>query len=194
MYWELLWDGLKAMILGMGMVYIFLIIMIYVMKLTSKMLEPYAKYFEPKNDKPARKKAVAASSANDEKLAKAAIAAVELYRKNGVSPVSVAVDGRNVSVSVVPGVQAATDKKVVSSAPVTSGDLQILSPLPGTIVRIEVAVGDTVAAGDVLAVVEAMKMETEIRADKAGTVTAILVNTKDVVTSEQAILTLGVDK
>lgn len=194
MYWDLMWDGLKAMILGMGMVYIFLIIMIYVMKLTSKMLAPYAKYFEPKNDKPVRKKAAAVPSANDAKLAQAAIAAVELYRKNGVSPVSVPVDGKNVSVKVVPGVQAAPEKTAAAAAPVATGDLQIVSPLPGTIVRIEVAVGDAVAAGDVLAVVEAMKMETEIRADKAGTVTSILVNTKDVVTSEQPILTLGVDK
>ena len=194
MYWDLMWDGLKAMILGMGMVYIFLIIMIYVMKLTSKMLAPYAKYFEPKNDKPVRKKAAAAPSANDAKLAQAAISAVELYRKNGVSPVSVPVDGKNVSVKVVPGVQAAPEKPAAAAAPVATGDLQIVSPLPGTIVRIEVAVGDAVAAGDVLAVVEAMKMETEIRAEKAGTVTSILVNTKDVVTSEQPILTLGVDK
>lgn len=49
------------------------------------------------------------------------------------------------------------------------------SPMPGLVVRIDVAVGDKVAAGDALVVLEAMKMENELKATAAGTVAAVLV-------------------
>ena len=45
--------------------------------------------------------------------------------------------------------------------------------MPGRIVRVKVSVGDAVAAGDGLVVVEAMKMQNELKAPKAGTVTAV---------------------
>lgn len=188
---ELLWDGIKAMILGMAMVYLFLTVMIWVVKLTSKLLAPYAERFEPQKAAPAKKKAPAAAL-SDEKLAHAAVAAVELFKKSGKSTVSVPLDGKNVTVEVTAGAKAVPEKK--AAAPVAAGDEQILSPLPGTIVRLDVAAGDHVAAGDVLAVIEAMKMETEIRAENAGTVTDVLVSPKDVVTAEQPIIILGVEK
>ena len=47
------------------------------------------------------------------------------------------------------------------------------APMPGLVVRIQVAVGDTVEAGQGLVVLEAMKMENELKAPAAGTVTAI---------------------
>ena len=62
--------------------------------------------------------------------------------------------------------------------------------MPGTIVRLEVAEGDAVEAEQVVAVIEAMKMETEIKSPAAGTVSSILVNAKDVVTAGQAIMTI----
>ena len=49
----------------------------------------------------------------------------------------------------------------------------IRAPMPGLVVRVEVAVGDTVAAGASVVVVEAMKMENELRAPGSGTVTAV---------------------
>lgn len=49
----------------------------------------------------------------------------------------------------------------------------IKSPLPGKILSINVAVGDTVKEGDVLLVMESMKMENNILADKDGTITKI---------------------
>jgi biotin carboxyl carrier protein len=48
-------------------------------------------------------------------------------------------------------------------------------PLPGTVLSIKVAVGDTVAAGQTLVILEAMKMENNIDADRAGVVKEILV-------------------
>jgi acetyl/propionyl-CoA carboxylase alpha subunit len=59
-----------------------------------------------------------------------------------------------------------------SSAP--SGPAPLVAPMPGMIVRIAVQVGDVVQAGQSLIVMEAMKMENELRATTAGTVKAVL--------------------
>ncbi|MBQ1579778.1 MAG: biotin/lipoyl-binding protein [Firmicutes bacterium] len=56
--------------------------------------------------------------------------------------------------------------------PMTPGT-QVKSPLPGTVLKVNVAVGDAVKAGDVLMIVEAMKMENEIAAPSDGTVKQI---------------------
>ena len=57
----------------------------------------------------------------------------------------------------------------------------VKSPLPGTIMNISVKEGDTVKSGDKVAVLEAMKMENDIRTMKGGTVTKILVNVGDAI-------------
>ena len=55
----------------------------------------------------------------------------------------------------------------------SSGPAPLLAPMPGLVVRVSVAVGDSVSAGQGLVVVEAMKMENELRATTAGVVTAV---------------------
>lgn len=67
---------------------------------------------------------------------------------------------------------------------------RLTAPMPGKIIAIAVTVGDTVAAGDVLMVVEAMKMEHSIRAPKAGTVGAIKFSVGDLVDDGVDLLTL----
>ena len=54
-----------------------------------------------------------------------------------------------------------------------SGPAEVRATLPGLVVRVDVAVGDEVAAGDPLVTVEAMKMQNEIRAPRNGRVAAI---------------------
>ena len=56
----------------------------------------------------------------------------------------------------------------------TSGPAPLIAPMPGMIVRVAVQVGDTVQPGQGLVVMEAMKMENELRATTAGTVTSVL--------------------
>ena len=62
-----------------------------------------------------------------------------------------------------------------SAAPVASGDGEaIKAPMPGTVVNVNVTVGQAVKEGDVLVVLEAMKMENEVTSPKSGTVTQIV--------------------
>lgn len=66
----------------------------------------------------------------------------------------------------------------------------VKAPLAGNIFKVEVAVGDTVNAGQVLIILEAMKMETEIRATRDGRVADIEVSAGDAVTVGSTLLTL----
>ena len=83
-------------------------------------------------------------------------------------------------------VQAQAPVAPAASAPAASaGAGTVLSPLPGNINEIRFSAGQTVKAGDVVIILEAMKMENEIVAPKAGTLTRIhvqkgaVVNTGD---------------
>jgi acetyl/propionyl-CoA carboxylase alpha subunit len=62
-----------------------------------------------------------------------------------------------------------------SSSAKATGPAPVVAPMPGLIVRVNAAVGDTVAAGQGLVVMEAMKMENELRTLSAGKVKNILV-------------------
>lgn len=68
---------------------------------------------------------------------------------------------------------------------------KIVSPLPGTVLNINVAVGDTVAVGQTVAVLEAMKMENNISADRAGVVKEICVNKGATVQEGEPLMILG---
>ena len=67
----------------------------------------------------------------------------------------------------------------------------VTSPLPGVIITVKVNVGDTVKAGQELAVLEAMKMENSIEATHDGTVTAVHVAKGDSVLEGAAIVTVA---
>lgn len=79
-----------------------------------------------------------------------------------------------------------------AAAPVTAVTADnmksVKAPLPGVIVDIKVKIGDVVKAGDVVAVLEAMKMENEIQAESDGTVTAVNVAQGDSVLEGTAII------
>jgi len=80
---SLIFDGLKAMVLGMLWVFCFLSIMIVCMKVMSKALAPFSNFLEPVAPAPKKKKASGAKTAlspEDRVRALAAIEAVKLYR------------------------------------------------------------------------------------------------------------------
>ena len=83
------------------------------------------------------------------------------------------------------------EKPAVVDAPKSAGDTPVLSPMAGTILKIEVAVGDTVKKGQTLLILEAMKLENEIVAAQDGTVKAISVTKGQAVTSKQEFFILG---
>ena len=78
-----------------------------------------------------------------------------------------------------------------TAAPAVGAGTAVKAPLPGTINAINVKVGDKVGVGDVVIVLEAMKMQNNIEAESAGTVTSVLVNQGDTVMEGAVMLTIG---
>lgn len=76
------------------------------------------------------------------------------------------------------------------AAPAGAGS-PVKAPLPGTITDIKVAVGQQVNVGDVVLVLEAMKMQNNIEAEYSGQVTSIVVNKGDTVMEGAVLLTIG---
>ncbi|WP_442498409.1 sodium-extruding oxaloacetate decarboxylase subunit alpha [Methylobacter sp. sgz302048] len=109
----------------------------------------------------------------------AGAAAVETY--------SVNVDGRHFNVSVGPGgaplhIQPAAT--AVSAPAVAGNGVSVEAPMAGTILKVLVQAGSAVAEGDVVVIMEAMKMETEVRSRASGIVSAVH-------TKEGAAVTVG---
>jgi oxaloacetate decarboxylase alpha subunit len=72
-----------------------------------------------------------------------------------------------------------------------AGSETVRAPMAGLVLRLAVREGQTVAAGDVVVLIEAMKMETEIRARNGGRVTHINVKAGDNVGPNDALVTLA---
>ena len=107
---------------------------------------------------------------------------------------TITVDGRAYQVQVNAGGTVAVDnsEKTPVYAPIalqTSG-IDIQAPTPGNIVRLEVEVGDTITKEQTLLVMEAMKMESEVKSPQAGVVQAVHVKAGNTVQTGDALLTL----
>ena len=72
-----------------------------------------------------------------------------------------------------------------------AGGVSVVSPMPGTVLDVKAPVGTQVAAGQCVIMLEAMKMEVEVVAPQAGTVTAINVKKGDAVSTDQVLAVLG---
>lgn len=78
-----------------------------------------------------------------------------------------------------------------AAAPVAAGSVSVDAPMPGNILDIKVSNGASVKAGDVLLILEAMKMENEIVAPQDGTVASVNVNKGDTVEAGQTLVSLN---
>lgn len=72
-----------------------------------------------------------------------------------------------------------------------AGSVEVTAPMPGTVVRIEVAAGDAVKKGQDLIFIEAMKMETPVKAAEDGTVASVNVAQGESVDTGKVLLTLN---
>lgn len=88
------------------------------------------------------------------------------------------------------GAPVNTNTKPAPKPAAPTGAEVVKSPLPGTVNAITVKVGDIVKGGDKVAVLEAMKMENDIRCMKGGTVSKILVNQGDAILEGSDIMIL----
>ena len=115
---------------------------------------------------------------------------------SGTRDYSITVDGHTYQVQVSSGgkISAApvSDNTSVSPPPARpASEIKIPAPTPGNIVRVEVAVGDNITKDHVLLVMEAMKMESEVKSPQSGVVHKIHVQTGDTVQTGDVLLTLG---
>ena len=81
-------------------------------------------------------------------------------------------------------------KKAPESAPLATTGRAVVSPMPGNVLDVMVKVGDQVEAGQIVVVLEAMKMEIEITAEAAGIVSSIEVKKGDPVESGSTLMLL----
>jgi len=127
-------------------------------------------------NKPVSKAAPAASGS--------AVYTVELEGKAFVVKVSEGGDISHVATTAPQAASQAAPAPAISGTPVTA-------PMAGNIWKVVATEGQTVAAGDVLFILEAMKMETEVKAAQAGTVRGICVKAGDAVAVGDTVMTLA---
>lgn len=94
------------------------------------------------------------------------------------------VNGKTYDISVVDGIEKISATKSEEGIPIKAA-------LPGNVIRTCIEVGDSVNAGDVLLVIEAMKMETEIKSPSSGVVQSVNVAQGDKVANGQVLVVLG---
>ena len=98
-----------------------------------------------------------------------------------------ALRGSSVSADVVDE-RTRTIREMAGSGAGPAGPAPIVAPMPGMVVKVEVSEGDRVEAGQGIAIVEAMKMENELRASGAGIVRRVHVRQGDAVEKDQVLV------
>ncbi len=113
---------------------------------------------------------------------------VSVSVQGALPQISVTLAGNIVPVDVADSVLASP---LVLAPCGPQGSIAVRTPIPGRIVRVLVKTGDDVPAGGAMVIVEAMKMENEIRAPRKGVVAAIKVGEGDAVDAGQELLSLS---
>ena len=150
--------------------------------------------------KPAAPKPAAAPAQDESELVAVMMAAVA--EESGMPMGSFQIT--NIAPAVAAAPAAAIPAPVAAPAPApapvaaaptaaapAAGETAVKSPMPGNIFKVECSVGQQVNAGDVLVVLEAMKMEIEVSAPVAGTVKAVAASAGTAVNTDDLLVTLG---
>ncbi len=137
----------------------------------------------------------APGSEPEPELAAAAATPVASSPTTAIESYRVSVNGTEYDVVVGPGdgdiSQVAPAAPPAPAPTVSAATSSIKAPLAGNVIEVLVTVGQQVSDGDPVMIIEAMKMETEIRSNSAGTVHSILVNKGDAITTDQDLIILA---
>jgi glutaconyl-CoA/methylmalonyl-CoA decarboxylase subunit gamma len=113
-------------------------------------------------------------------------------------PVIARVDGQKFEVSLEGGLKPVSKVETkefklveLSKQPTSASTNELTAPLPGTVIEIFVKAGDYIEAGQVILVIEAMKMKNSIRSTRAGEVAEVLVNAGQTVAHKQGLVRFG---
>ena len=180
---------------GLLVVFVMLAMLMAVIWVISKIVatiegkKPAAAPAAKKAAAPAPAAAPAAPAVDEGELVAVMMAAIA--EDSGMSPNSF----RITSVSAAPAAAlvAAAPVAAPAAAPaaVAAGETAVNSPMPGNIFKVECKPGQAVKAGDVLIVLEAMKMEIEVSAPVDGTVKSVAVNVGGTVNTDDLLVVLG---
>lgn len=110
----------------------------------------------------------------------------------GVRRIEVVIDGWRFEVGIEPEARARLRERATSArgAAARGGPLELRAIIPGRVVSVDVAIGDAVEAGGRLLVVEAMKMQNELRSPRSGTVARVAVGPGQTVERGDVLLVL----
>ncbi len=127
---------------------------------------------------------------------KSAQAATQVTTNNGQDVYTIAVNGQSYVVQVNEGgdisniASSAPIATAAPSVPITTGE-PVTAPLAGTIWKVEVSAGQSIQEGEVLVILEAMKMETQIVAEKAGVISSVSVKPGDPVSVGDLLVSIA---
>ena len=206
-------EAIMVAVCGIVVVFLMLAILALVIRINSKLVsllegkkETAAPAPVAKPAAPAAAPAPAAPAVDEGELVAVMMAAIA--EESGMSPNSFRITNVSAAPAAAPvaaapaapapapapaAAPAAEPAPAPAAAPVSvgAGETPVNSPMPGSIFKIECTVGQSVKAGDVLIVLEAMKMEIEVSAPVDGTVKAIAVSTGATVNTDDLLVTLG---
>ena len=114
---------------------------------------------------------------------------IEGAKASTVSKPQVAPAPKSANSAMITPSSATPSPRIAAAAP--SSGYSVKCPLPGTVLSVKVAAGDTIAAGQTLVVLEAMKMENNIDADRGGVVKQVLVQQGATVMEGDVLIVIG---
>lgn len=177
-------ESVKFMFLGMGVVFAFLTIMVYAIKIQAVLIQ---KLFPVKESSVVKKEQPKPVQENIEKKIAAITAAVEYHTSNTDVRVTT-----TVATTPVATVENAVVSPTAVCTPVcNASSVAVGATVSGTIWKIAVKVGDSVQKGDVIAIIEAMKMEIDVEASASGTISSIAVTQNQAVEEGQTIAVIS---